>query len=127
MKTMFVLISHAMTREQKRDAVQNWGVRNFVEMDGAQWAQIPADTESILPFLRETMHRLEKDAKEGDLLFVQGDFGATLVMVQYAYRLELTPVYATTERRAAEKVSGETVTTTRIFKHVRFRKYERIE
>lgn len=126
MKKMFVLISHPLTKAQRKDAMNRWGVEKFIGMDTAWWSNIPADAEKVNEFLAETKRQLADEAKEGDILFVQGDYGATCLMVQYAYAQGLVPVYATTKREAAEKVVGDTVTTTRVFRHVRFRKYERI-
>jgi hypothetical protein len=57
---------------------------------------------------------------------VQGDFGATFAMIQFAYKLGMLPVYATTQRRAVESRDGDKIVTTRVFEHVRFRIYERI-
>lgn len=126
MKTMFVLISHPMTEEQKSDARTRYGVERFVRLETDVWSAIPADADSVLPYVRPLFARLEREAKEGDLLFVQGDFGATFAMVQFAYGRGMLPVYATTERDAVEKVDGERVITTRVFRHVRFRAYERL-
>ncbi|BDY11974.1 hypothetical protein HCR_02860 [Hydrogenimonas cancrithermarum] len=71
--------------------------------------------------------RILEEGMPGDILFVQGDFGATCAMARWASSRGLVPVYATTKRRAIEKVEGDRVTTTRVFEHVRFRVYETIE
>ncbi len=126
MKTMFVLISHPMTDMQRKDAIRRYGVERFIFLDTSLWSQIPADAKSVLPYLAELEKSLEREADSGDILFVQGDFGATCAMVQWAFAKGMVPVYATTKRDAAEKVEGDRVVTTRVFKHVRFREYERI-
>jgi hypothetical protein len=127
MKTMFVLISPPMTDNQRTDAVERFGVEGFLFLDTSAWSKIPADAESVLPYIEGSEKSLREAAKPGDILFVQGDFGATFAMVQFAYRLGMIPVYATTERLAKEQVKGNDVITTRIFNHVRFRMYERID
>ncbi len=126
MKTMFILMSHPLTPQQEEDARRRFGVERFEKVESAAWSQIPASADSVLPYLGDLLERLENEAKEGDLLFVQGDFGATCAMVQWAFKKRLTPVYATTEREAVERVEGDRVVTTRVFRHIRFREYERI-
>ena len=126
MKTMFVLMSHPMTEEQRTDAQKRYGVERFVFLDREPWSQIHPEDETVLPHLAKLRERLKKEAKPGDILFVQGDFGATYVMVQFAHTLKMIPVYATTRREAEERVEGDRIITTRVFRHVRFREYERI-
>ncbi len=124
MKTMFVLISHSMTYDQESEARKRFGVDCFFYLDKTVWRIVPADADSVLPHLSGILELLRREAKKGDLLFVQGDFGATFVMVQFARNLGMIPVYATTVRDAIERVEGEKVITTRTFRHVRFRVYE---
>lgn len=122
-KTMFVLISHTMTEQQKEDAVSNLSVGKFVMMPTDGWSQIPAVTESIEPSLLKLKMQLGAQGKPKDVLFVQGDYGATFNMVQYAKEKGMTAVYATSERKVRKVVVGEKTTTVREFRHVRFREY----
>jgi len=63
-------------------------------------------------------------AQPGDLVLIQGDFGATCLMVEYARSLGLTPIYATTARISEDKILPDgSVQTVRRFVHRRFRKY----
>jgi hypothetical protein len=126
MKTMFVLISHTMTEEQRLDAQISLGVKKFVVLETKEWCQVPAESDSVLPHLATLQKRVREESSPGDILLVQGDFGATYAMVEFAHTLQMTPVYATTQREAVEKREGERVITTRVFRHVRFRKYERM-
>ncbi len=117
-------MSHRMSIGQKHDAMQNWGVTHFIAMPTDVWSQISAEADSVTPFLKDIKRQLSKEASSGDLLLVQGDFGATYNMVQYAKEIGMVPVYATSVRRAHEIVHGEKVTTIREFVHVQLRKYE---
>ncbi|WP_322619321.1 CRISPR-associated protein Csx20 [Campylobacter californiensis] len=67
---------------------------------------------------------LKEQAKSGDILLVQGDYGATYNMIRYAKILGLTPVYATTIRIASEQMEDGKVVIKREFRHERFREYE---
>jgi hypothetical protein len=120
---MFILMSHEMTPVQRDDAVDSYGIDRFVELSGEQWSQIPADIEDITPCLADLKQSILQQSQEGDILLVQGDFGATVAMVNFAFEHGLVPVYATTARTAKETVDGEKITTTRTFEHVRYRKY----
>ncbi len=125
MKTMFILVSHQMTKKQYNDAETSYRVDRFVQLPTDIWSQIPAEVESISLDLEDLKHNIMRQSKKGDLLLVQGDFGATVEMVHFAFREGLIPVYATTKRIAKDIVDGDTVTTIRTFEHVRFRKYTR--
>lgn len=123
MKTMFILISHEMTEQQYRDAKDSLGVDRFKNITLPIWSQIPADAESVEAYLGEIKESISTHRKRGDLLLIQGDFGATFNMVQFAKEIGVVPIYATTRRKATESVDGDRVTTSRTFEHVRFRKY----
>ncbi len=122
---MFILVSHQMTEIQYSDAKMNHGVNRFVKLSTDIWSQIPAEVETIGLYLEDLQHNILKESEKGDLLLVQGDFGATVEMVHFAFRQGLIPVYATTKRIAKDIVDGDTVTTIRTFEHMRFRKYTR--
>ena len=62
-------------------------------------------------------------AQAGDVLIVQGEFGATFMIVEYALKKGLVPVHAVTKRVAQESRAGEIVRRQYIFEHVCFRKY----
>jgi len=123
-KTLFLLMSHEMTTTQIDDARKNWSIGHIVKVPSEHWGQIPADAASVCPSLEEVFAFLRQEAYPGDLLLVQGDFGATVAMVSFARRLGIEPIYATTRRVAHEKVQGERIVTVRTFEHVRFRAYE---
>jgi len=123
-RTLFILLSHPLTETQREDARKHWGVTRFLEVPSRWWGQIPADAESVLPYLEEIVRFLEREASEGDLLLAQGDFGATVAIVHWARERGLLPLYATTRRVARERSDGERIITTREFRHVRFRPYE---
>jgi len=123
MKTMLILMSHHITAQQKEDAERRWNVHQFVVLSTDVWSQIPVEPESIESSLSQLKAQLITEAKVGDMLLVQGDYGATYNMVQFAKEIGLVPVYATSRRDVYEVVVGEKVTTVREFQHVQFRKY----
>ena len=122
---MILLFSHTLSDEQKNDAKQNFEVEEFVSLPNELqklWSNFDADLEKL--DLEPFKKFLQSVAKSGDVVLVQGDFGASFKMVRFALGLGLVPVYATTKRKAFEVVeNGQTVKKS-IFKHRRFRRYE---
>lgn len=123
-KKMILLFSHTLSDEQKNDAIQNFEVVEFVSLPNdlqKLWSNFDADLEKL--DLEPFKKFLQSVAKSGDVVLVQGDFGASFSMVQFALELGLISVYATTKREAFEVVeNGQTVKKS-IFKHRRFRRY----
>jgi len=126
---MLLLFSHELTEEQKEDAKRSLHVDGFVrlpdELQGL-WQNIPPEKPSLLALLAPIRRWVKASAKRGDFVLIQGDFGATYIMVNYCFSLGLNPVYATTERKVTERLlADDTVKTERIFKHRIFRRYEK--
>ena len=126
MKTFFTLINHTLTSEQEEDARRNLNVDKFVNIADAMWSDIDPSEKSIIKFVETYKDKLKKQAKAGDVLLVQGDFGATYNMIRFAKNMGLIAVYATTNRIVSEQVENGKVVIKREFKHARFREYEEL-
>lgn len=124
MKTLFVLLNHSLTIKQKKDAIENFDVDNFVIISDEKWANIDPAQKSILGCIEEYKEKLKEQSKNGDFLLVQGDFGATYAMVNFAKSIGLTPIYATTKRNAIEQMKDGKLIIRREFEYERFREYE---
>ena len=68
----------------------------------------------------ETLVGLQENAKQNDVVMIQGDFGLSYNLINYAKSLDLIPVYATTKRIAA--MHGALKCS--MFEHVVFREYK---
>jgi len=125
MKKMFLLFSHKLTDVQIKDAKENWGVGEFVYLPETLqkiWSNIPPEADDIKVLIENIKYFLKENANSGDIVLIQGDFGAVVEMVEFV-RYWLLPVYATTKRVSKEiKKDGKIVKVSE-FKHVRFRKY----
>jgi len=120
-----------MTESQIEDAVNALKVEKFIfppENLQKIWEQIPADNEDILDIVEPVLQWLLDNSNEGDYIFVQGDFGATLLVVSWAFKHDRIPVYSTTQRKYESTINekGEVVNV-HTFKHVRFRRYRMIQ
>ncbi len=124
-KTLFLIFNHTFTSAQEADAKASLGVGEIVSMPEnvrSIWADIPPENEAIAGFLSPVREWLFQNAKPGDLVLIQGDFGACHLMVRHAFENGLIPVYSTTRREAVEKVQSDgSVSLTHNFRHVRFR------
>jgi hypothetical protein len=128
MSRLFVLLNHGLTSDQIADARRSLNIQEFVvtpENIKHLWAGIPADVKTIDCILSPVKAWLDSQAETGDVVLIQGDFGAVFHMVNYAFSKKLVPVYATTSRAAVEVVKDDgSVEITRVFRHQRFRRYE---
>ena len=127
MKTLYLLFSHKLTAEQQADARQSLGVEDFVALpDDLQrlFSNVPPDTDRLKPYLKPLRKWLKDNARPGDPVLIQGDFGATYQLVRFAKKQGLLPLYATTSRQSVDEPQPDgSVVTKRTFKHCRFRKY----
>lgn len=126
---MLVIFNHSLTDAQREDAKASLDVGEFIappENLLAIWGQLPPDTETLAPFLAPFFDWLREAGRTGDYVLVQGDFGATFLLVQQALSLGLRPLYSTTRREATEELVGDQVRLSHHFRHVRFRGYEEL-
>ncbi len=129
MKRQAILIfSHELTPEQERDLKVKWNVGKIVTMPEniqSVWKNMPPELPSLKRYVRPVLTWLIETGFPGDLVLVQGDFGATYIVVSFAVRVGFVPVYSTTKREVEEKTYPDgTVKQERIFNHCIFRKYE---
>ena len=127
MSRLFLIFNHKLTGEQEQDARVSLGVERMVELPRELkdlWGGFPPEAQEINPLLGPVREWLASEGKEGDFVLIQGDFGATYLMVNFAFELKMIPVYATTKREAKEErqSDGSTKLVHR-FKHTIFRRY----
>lgn len=126
-KTLFILLNHELTDAQKSEAQKRFGIENFVRLANEKWGNIPPELENISEFLSEFALSLKSNAKKGDYLFIQGDFGATYALVRFALNLGITPIYATTKRISIESIENGIKIIKKSFIHERFREFREFE
>ena len=130
MKRMFLCFNHELTREQIQDAKRNLNIDEFIHLPSSLkklWQDIPPDLLDISSYLKPIIDWLKTTTREGDLILVQGDFGATYLIVQFAFKEGLIPVYATTKREVIEKKMPDgKVEMIHQFRHVIFRRYRQL-
>ena len=86
--------------------------------------------KGLLPIekLNKIVNWLKETSNEEDYVLIQGDFGATFYIVDFCFKNNRIPIYATSQRLAVEKhKSCDAVEIKRIFEHVNFRVYEQYQ
>ncbi|NLV89796.1 MAG: TIGR02221 family CRISPR-associated protein [Tissierellia bacterium] len=126
-KRLLLIFSHQLTEKQERDAVERFNISKFIELDEElliKWANVPPNLEDLKDYLEDIIKWIDHNGRPGDYALVQGDFGATGLIVDYCLAKGIIPIYATTERKAVEENYGDQIKISRVFEHVMFRKYQ---
>ena len=124
---LFLILNHELTADQKKDAFASLSVQKIIDLTPnlkKLWRTIPHETIKIKAYLKPMMDWLGEKATQKDFVLIQGDFGASYIMVQFALESGLVPVYSTSLRKSVEiETQTDTVEKTGVFKHVLFRRY----
>lgn len=126
-RQMLLIFSHELTEPQKLQAKDKLGVTRFVPLSPAllkKWSNIPPDLDELDEYLADILKWIDDNARSGDYVLVQGDYGATMMVVSHCMKRNLIPVYATTNRKVIEEKQGDKVVSVRQFEHVDFRRYK---
>lgn len=125
--SLLLLFNHNLTEDQTISARRDLGVQDIIALPEALrsiWRQIPPDQPAIHDVLAPVREWVRHTARPGDHILIQGDYGATWLMIQFATENNLIPVYATTRREALEtRLPDGATRITHHFRHVMFRKY----
>ena len=124
---LFLLFNHRVTAAQQSAARKQLGVAALITLPPELqqlWSQIPPEFPALAAYLEPLESWLASRAQAGDYVLIQGDFGATFLMVRFALNHDLIPVYATTSRQAIEEhLPDGAVKMVHRFQHQMFRKY----
>lgn len=127
MKKLFLLFSHKLTSNQKESARKLYAVEDFIYLPmelQSLWSKVPPNVEKIRGYLAPLKTYLKNNAHKEDIVLIQGDFGATYHMVDFAKKIDLVPIYATTKREVREYIKDKKLIKESIFEFERFRGYE---
>lgn len=126
-KKMFLVFSHKMNNKQLEDGRKSMNINEYVYMpDELQkvWNNIAPEKQDITDDVNKIIEWLEISMNQGDVVLVQGDFGATYKVVNYLKNNGRMVVYSTTKREAKEEIIEEgKISVHHLFSHVIFREY----
>lgn len=127
MAKIILLFSHKLTIQQKKYLKNILKIENIINLETDLqylWSNFPPDVECISEYLDPIKDFLLEKLGKNDYVLVQGDFGATYMIVDFCIKNNLIPIYATTKRVIVNEVhESELVTKKSIFEFERFRKY----
>ena len=125
---LFLIFNHQITSIQEEDARASLGIQKIKTMPPDLkdlWSNVPPHLPAIHNYLKPIQNWLSVNAEQNDYVLIQGDFGATFIMVNYAFKKGFIPVYSTTGREVIENHQPDgSVKLTHNFKHKVFRLYE---
>lgn len=122
-----LLFNHTLTSEQANDAKVSLFCDEFVSLPEQLqdlWSNVPPELESLSCYLQPIKEYIHANVQKDDFVLIQGDFGATYMMVNFVKNLGAIPVYATTSRNVVEATEGGKTIKRSVFKHEKYRKYE---
>lgn len=126
-RALILLFNHHLTPDQEQDARRKLGIAKVVEPPKALrelWANVPPDLDELDAYLEPIKQWLTTHSTPGDYVLVQGDFGATYLLVNFTFKRGLVPVYSTTQRQATEERQPDgSLQLSHRFLHKRFREY----
>lgn len=116
-----LLFSHTLTDPQLKELTTDFMCENIIYMPQdikSIWQNITDSTSSDIfeQFLLENL-------KENDYVLIQGDWGMTYKMINFAKAHKFIPIFSRTTRNVKEYTDGAKVLKTSIFEHIGFRKY----
>ena len=128
-RNFIVLMNHDLTQRQLSEVNTVFGSMKLIvppEDIRSFWESIPPEGELNMAGLNRVIKFLENIAGTGDVVLVQGEFGATFYVVDYCFKKGHIPVYATSVREYGEKRNDDgSINRCHVFKHVQFRRYSR--
>ncbi len=129
MNLLFNVTNHKATQEQIEDAKKSLGIKRIVEMpdDLARlWANVPPSAASVQDYSEPVLRWLLQNSDADDVIWLQGEWGVVISLLDWLRDSGVRCVYATTSRVAEEEHIDGQVQMRHVFKHVRYRDYPRV-
>lgn len=122
-KRLILLFSHQLTPQQLKDAKETLQCNKIIYLIDEllyKWQNITPETD-----IQIFKDFLVENAKVGDYVLIQGEWGTTYNMVNFAKEKNMIPIYSSTARKVIEEKSGSDnkVIKTSIFEHRGFYRY----
>ena len=122
-KKLILLFSHQLTPQQLKDAKETLQCNKIIYLTDEllyKWQNITPETD-----IQIFKDFLIENAKIGDYVLIQGEWGTTYNMVNFAKEKNMIPIYSSTARKVIEEKSGSDnrVIKTSIFEHRGFYRY----
>lgn len=127
MSSLFLIFNHILTPDQNADARHTLRIDHVIPLPPDLqdiWSAVPPEGPLPLDKLERVVAWLSIQGAPGDFVLVQGEFGATVYLVEACFERDLIPVYSTTQRVYENHFCPDgTVENIHRFRHVQFRRY----
>ena len=123
-----VLMNHPLSEEQRKQIRGRGAGEPILAPDSLrdQWSNVSPKGKKLPQKLKQGLDEWFGSAKEGDQVLIHGEPGASFLAVQLAFKHQLKPLYATTEREVIERVQADgSIRKESVFRHVGFRYYSK--
>ncbi|WDU84649.1 CRISPR-associated protein Csx20 [Caloramator sp. Dgby_cultured_2] len=90
---MVLLFSHDLTQEQIKEANERFNIEEFIKLPEKlqqKWSNVPPEGEFTEIYFDDFKEFIEDNLRKGDFVLIQGDFGATAYMVNWAFKRALS-------------------------------------
>jgi len=127
MKKMILLFSHKLSETQILEAKKSLGVDSFIYLPTHLqniWSNISPIAPSIITLIDPIKKFIVENSSQGDIILIQGDFGVSYNLVNFALKNRYIPVYATTQRLVTQYEKDGQIIKKSTFEFGRFRQYE---
>jgi NAD(P)H-flavin reductase len=128
MKKLVLLFSHTLTADQNQDIEEGLQVHTVYKLSEELqkvWSQVPTLQDlDFSDYLKEVKTFLLEHLSKGDYVLIQGDFGATYHMVNFAKEHGFVAISSVNRRMAKEHIEDGIVKKYSEFKHECFREYQ---
>lgn len=126
MKKLLLLFSHILTEDQIKDAQKNLNCDEIIYLPKElqeKWSNVnPSKIENNE--LDKIKEFVEKNINKKDYVLIQGEWGFTYKMINFAKEKGYIPIYSTTKRKSTEIICDDgSLKKTMIFKHVKYKRY----
>lgn len=125
----FILLNHPPATEQLEELLSGFSAIPVLPPLALKdaWAVISPQGKLDEAILSQFTAWIEGAAGPGDILWAQGEYGATFYLAAWAQKRGLRALYATTRRESIEERQPDgSVVKKNVFRHVQFREYPMI-
>lgn len=121
MQKIVLLFSHTLTEPQVEELKKDWNCDKIIYLPEdlqKKWTNVEdeIDIKIFQKFLLDNLY-------EKDYVLIQGEWGLTYNMINFAKENNFIPIYAGTTRNSLEYKEGEKIIKKSIFVHTKFKKY----
>lgn len=123
----FIIMSHDLLDVQINELREKMKVNEIVYLPHdlkTRFMQISKETNESIKLINDIKEFIDRNKINGDYVLIQGEYGVTNYIVNWCFKNELSPIYASTERVYNREVLEDgSILNKHIFNHKEFKSY----